>query len=47
MSISFSAIIVVGFFVMLAVLGHSLWHGGEVAIANFIVNAFTGAHVTG
>ena len=33
--------------VMLAVLGHGAWHGGEVAISNFIVQLFTGAHVTG
>lgn len=39
--------IILAFLVMLAVLGHSLWHGAETAIANFVVNLFTGAHVTG
>ncbi len=37
----------VGFLIMLAVLGHSAWHGAEVAVANFVVQLFTGAHVTG
>ena len=44
---SISAIIIAGFLIMLAVLGHGAWHGGEVAIFNFIVQIFTGAHVTG
>lgn len=44
---SLSAVIIVGFLVMLAVLGHGVWHGGEVAIADFVVSTFTGAHVTG
>lgn len=44
---SLYTVIVAGFLVMLAVLGHSLWHGGEVAIANFVVQVFTGARVTG
>lgn len=44
---SVSTIIIAGFLIMLAVLGHSVWHGGEVAVANFVVQAFTGAHVTG
>lgn len=39
--------IIIGFLVMLAVLGHSAWHGAETAIANFVVELFTGAHVTG
>ncbi len=33
--------------IMLAVLGHGAWHGAEVAVANFVVSVFTGAHVTG
>jgi hypothetical protein len=45
--VNLSTIITAGFLVMLAVLGHTLWHGGEVAIAGFFVNVFTGAHVTG
>ena len=44
---SLSTVIVAGFLIMLAVLGHSVWHGGEVAVANFAVKLFTGAHVTG
>ena len=44
---SLSTIIIVAFLFMLAVLGHTLWHGAEVAIFNFVVQAFTGAHVTG
>lgn len=32
---------------MLGVLGHSIWHGGEIAVANVIVEVFTGGHVTG
>lgn len=47
MTISISAVLIVGFLVMLAVLGHGQWHGAEVAIADFVVNTFTGAHVTG
>ena len=44
---SVSTFIIVGFLIMLAVLGHSAWHGAEVTIANFVVNIFTGAHVSG
>jgi hypothetical protein len=44
---SLSSVIMAGFAVMLAVLGHTVWHGGEVAIANFIVQVFTGAKVVG
>lgn len=44
---SVSAIIITGFFIMLAVLGHTVWHGGEIAIANFIVSVFTGGRVSG
>lgn len=44
---SLSTAIVAGFLIMLAVLGHSSWHGAEATIANFIVQLFTGAHVTG
>lgn len=44
---SVSAIIIVGFLIMLAVLGHGVWHGPEVAFANVIVGFFTGSHVTG
>jgi len=44
---SISAILIGGFLIMLAVLGHGSWHGAEVTVANFIVNLFTGAHVTG
>lgn len=40
-------VIILGFLVMLAVLGHGVWHGAEVTVANFIVNLFTGSHVTG
>ena len=40
-------VIILGFLVMLAVLGHGVWHGTEVAVANFIVQLFTGAHVVG
>lgn len=47
MSLSLSTVIIAGFLVMLAVLGHSLWHGGETAVAGFIVQIFTGAKVTG
>lgn len=47
MSISLSAVIGVGFLIMLAVLGHGAWHGPVVAVMNFIVTIFTGAHVTG
>jgi hypothetical protein len=45
--VSVFAIIIAGFLIMLAVLGHGVWHGAEVAIASFVVNAFTGAHVSG
>jgi len=44
---SISVIIIAGFLIMLAVLGHGSWHGAEVTVANFVVNIFTGAHVTG
>ncbi len=44
---SWSTIIVAGFLVMLAVLGHSVWHHEVVAVANIIVTFFTGAHVVG
>ena len=44
---SLSAIIISGFLIMLAVLGHGSWHGSEVTVANWIVGIFTGAHVTG
>jgi hypothetical protein len=44
---SISTVIMAGFVIMLAVLGHTVWHGGEVAIANFIVQVFTGAKVVG
>ena len=47
MSISITAVIGVAFLIMLGVLGHGQWHGGIVAVMNFIVNVFTGAHVTG
>lgn len=39
--------IIIGALVMLAVLGHSLWHGPMVVILGFFVSLFTGAHVTG
>ena len=44
---SLSVIIIAGFLIMLAVLGHGSWHGAEVTVANFVVNVFTGAHVVG
>lgn len=44
---SISVIIIAGFLIMLAVLGHGSWHGAEVTVANFVVNVFTGAHVSG
>jgi hypothetical protein len=47
MTISITAVILVAFFIMLAVLGHGQWHGGEVAVAKFFVSLFTGATVTG
>lgn len=40
-------IIAIAAVVMLAVLGHSIWHTELVAVAGFFVNIFTGAHVTG
>jgi len=40
-------VIIVGFLIMLSVLGHGAWHSQEVMVANFIVNLFTGAHVVG
>jgi len=47
MAIPLVGILAVLFLIMLGVLGHGQWHGAEVTILNFIVNAFTGAHVTG
>jgi hypothetical protein len=44
---SVSTILIAGFLIMLAVLGHTVWHGGEIAVANFVVQLFTGGHVTG
>ena len=44
---SLSVIIIAGFLIMLAVLGHGAWHGAEVTVCNFIVNLFTGAHTVG
>lgn len=41
-----SIIILAGFLIMLAVLGHGAWHGAEVSVADFFVNLFTGARVT-
>lgn len=47
MSLSIPTAIMAGFLIMLAVLGHGAWHGAEVTVASFIVNLFTGGHVTG
>lgn len=47
MTISLVAILSVAFLIMLGVLGHGQWHGGEVGFLNFIANIFTGAHVSG
>jgi len=41
-----ATVAMIGCLIMLAVLGHGVWHGAEVAVANFIVNFFTGSHVT-
>jgi hypothetical protein len=46
MTISITAVILILFFIMLAVLGHGEWHGGEVAVFNFFATLFTGSHVT-
>jgi hypothetical protein len=47
MSISIVAILGIAFLIMLGVLGHGQWHGGETAFMGFIVNIFTGAKVVG
>jgi len=47
LTISVVAVLSIVFLIMLGVLGHGQWHGGEVALLNFIVSTFTGAHVTG
>lgn len=41
------AIIIIAFVVMLAVLGHGVWHGPEIAFLNVVANFFTGGKVTG
>jgi hypothetical protein len=47
MEFNLSSILTIGFLVMLAVLGHTLWHHAEAEVANFFVYIFTGSHVTG
>ena len=32
--------------ILLGVLGHTVWHPEAITAANFVVNLFTGAHVT-
>lgn len=41
------AIIIIAFIIMLAVLGHGVWHGPEIAFLNVVAGFFTGGHVTG
>jgi hypothetical protein len=43
----FVTLLIIGFLIMLAVLGHGAWHHGEIEFANAMVAAFTGGHVTG
>ena len=47
MAIPIVGILAAIFLIMLGVLGHGQWHGAEVTMLDFIVNLFTGAHVTG
>lgn len=47
MTISLSTLFVIIFLVMLAVLGHGVWHHWMVGLLNLIVGLFTGAHVYG
>jgi hypothetical protein len=45
--ISLSAVFAIAFIIMLAVLGHTIWHGPAIVVANLIVSLMTGGKVTG
>jgi hypothetical protein len=46
MRVSLSAVFAVIFVIMLIALGHGAWHSFELGAFSFLVNLFTGGHVT-
>jgi hypothetical protein len=46
-NVNLSTVLAIVFAIMLAVLGHGVWHGPMISIFGFIVGLFTGGHVTG
>jgi hypothetical protein len=47
LSVTWTVLFMILLLIVVAVLGHTVWHSELLSVMNFLVNAFTGGHAVG